>query len=78
MVVSISSIDTLDLFSAILSAVGGGDIGAIVADSRLGSSLYKITVRFIPTASPKRAFIIPLVMDGTGKIFLFLLHRLTI
>jgi hypothetical protein len=29
--VSISSIDTLDLFSAILSAVGGGGIGAIVA-----------------------------------------------
>jgi predicted alternative tryptophan synthase beta-subunit len=39
MVVSISSIDTLDLFSAILSAVGGGG-------------------------------------NGTGKIFLFLLHRL--
>ena len=39
MVVSISSIDTLDLFSAILSAVGGGGIGASVADSRLGSSL---------------------------------------
>jgi ABC-type methionine transport system permease subunit len=38
MVVSISSIDTIDLFSAILSAVGGGGIGAIVADSRLGSS----------------------------------------
>ena len=74
---SISSIDTLDLFSAILSAVGGGDIGAIVADSRLGSSLSKITFRFIPTASPKRASIIHF-MDGTGKIFLFLLHRLTI
>jgi hypothetical protein len=29
MVVSISSIDTLDLFSTILSAVGGGGIGAI-------------------------------------------------
>jgi hypothetical protein len=33
MVVSISSINTLDLFSAILSAVGCGGIGAIVADS---------------------------------------------
>ena len=65
MVVSISSIDTLDLFSAILSAVGGGGIGAIVADSRLGSSLSKITFQFIPTASPKRASIIPLTMDGT-------------
>jgi hypothetical protein len=53
MVVSISSIDTLDLFSAILSAVGGGGIGAIVADSRLGASLSKITFRFNPTASPK-------------------------
>jgi hypothetical protein len=51
--VSISSIDTLDLFSAILSAVGGGGIGASVADSHLGSSLSKITVRFNPTASPK-------------------------
>jgi hypothetical protein len=39
---TISSIDTLDLFSAILSAVGGGGIGAIVADSHLGSSLSKI------------------------------------
>ena len=65
MVVSISSIDTLDLFSAILSAVGGGGIGAIVADSRLGLSLSKITFRFIPTASLKRAYIIPLIMDGT-------------
>ena len=62
MVVSISSIDTIDLFSAILSAVGGG---AIVADSRLGLSLSKITFRFIPTASLKRAYIIPLIMDGT-------------
>ena len=35
MVVSIPSIDTIDLFSAIISAVGGGGIGAIVADSRL-------------------------------------------
>jgi hypothetical protein len=43
----ISSIDTLDLFSSILSAVGGGGIGAIVADSRLGSSLSKITFQFI-------------------------------
>ena len=66
MVVSRSSINTLDLFfSAILSAVGGGGIGAIVADSHLGSSLSKITFRFIPTASPKRASIIPLIMDGT-------------
>ena len=65
MVVSISSINTLDLFSAILSAVGGGGIGAIVADSHLGSSLSKITVRFNPSASPKRASIIPLIMDGT-------------
>ena len=65
MVVSISSIDTIDLFSAILSAVGGGGIGAIVADSRLGLSLSKITFRFIPTASLKRAYIIPLIMDGT-------------
>jgi hypothetical protein len=38
--VSISSIDTLDLFTAILFA-------AIVADSRLGPSLSKITFRFI-------------------------------
>ena len=53
------------LFSAILSAVGGGDIGAIVADSRLESSLSKITFRFIPTASPKQASIKPLIMDGT-------------
>ena len=65
MVVSISSIDTLDLFSAILSAVGGGGIGPVVADSRLGSSLSKITVQFNPSASPKRASIIPLIMDGT-------------
>ena len=65
MVVSISSIDTLGLFSAILSAVGGVGIGAIVADSRLGSSLSKITFRFNPTASPKWASIIPLIMDGT-------------
>ena len=65
MVVSISSIDTIDLFSAILSAVGGGGIGAVVADSRLGLSLSKITFRFIPTASLKRAYIIPLIMDGT-------------
>jgi hypothetical protein len=36
MVVSISSIDTIDLFSVITSAVGGWGIGAIVADSRLG------------------------------------------
>jgi hypothetical protein len=43
MVVSISSIDTLGLFSAILSAIGDVGIGAIVADSRLGSSLSKIT-----------------------------------
>jgi formiminotetrahydrofolate cyclodeaminase len=42
MVVSISSIDILDLFSAMLSAVGGGGIGAVVSDSRLGSSLSKI------------------------------------
>jgi hypothetical protein len=47
MVVSIYFIDTLDLFSAILSAVGGGGIGAIVADSRLGSSLSQITFRFL-------------------------------
>ena len=65
MVVSISSIDTLDLFSAILSAVGGGGIGPVVADSRLGSSLSKITFRFIPTVSHNRASIIPLIMDGT-------------
>jgi hypothetical protein len=50
MVMSISSIDTLDLFSAILSAVGGGEIGTIVADCHIGSSLSKITFRFIPTA----------------------------
>jgi hypothetical protein len=36
------------LFSAILSAAGGGGIGPVVADSRLGSSLSKITFRFIP------------------------------
>ena len=65
MVVSISSIDTLDLFSAILSVVGGGGIGAIVSDSRLGSSLSEITFRFIPIASPKRASIIPFIVDGT-------------
>ena len=65
MVVSISSVDTLDLLSAIISAIGGGGIGAIVADSRLGLSLSKITFRFIPTASLKRAYIIPLIMDGT-------------
>ena len=65
MAVSISSIDTIDLFSAILAAVGGGGIGAIIADSRLGSSLSQITFRFIPTASPKRASIVPLIMDGT-------------
>jgi hypothetical protein len=50
--VSISSIDTLDLFYAILPAVGGGGIWAIVADSRLGSSLSKITFDSIPLHLP--------------------------
>jgi hypothetical protein len=36
-------------YSAIISAVGGGGIGAIVADSRLGLSLSKITFWFIYT-----------------------------
>jgi ABC-type phosphate/phosphonate transport system permease subunit len=48
MVVSISSIDTLDLLSAILSAVGGGGIGAqilfnvIVTDKLCTYILLKI------------------------------------
>lgn len=52
MVVSISSVDTLDICSAIISAVGCGGIGAIVADSRLGSSLSKITFVSFPLDLP--------------------------
>jgi ABC-type methionine transport system permease subunit len=50
MVVSISSIDILDLFSAMLSAVGGGGIGAVVSDSRLVNfvHIYSLENRMTP------------------------------